>query len=180
MKFYGGSFMADIKLGIQLYTLRDHIQTAQDFDATLKRLHNMGVRVIQISGIGPIDPQTTVDIVRKYDMDVCVTHKDFNRMLNDLDAMIDEHKLIDCDCMGIGGMPGEARESAEAVRAFIAKATEIGKLCVSAVNVFAITTTILSSKKWTATRPLWTFCWKKPTPIYSGLFPMWHGCTMPV
>lgn len=119
--------MADIKLGIQLYTLRDHIQNAADFESTLQRLQKMGVRVIQISGIGPIDAQEVADIVRKYDMDVCVTHKDFNRMLNDLDTMIDEHKLIDCDCMGIGGMPGDARESAQAVREFIAKATEIGK-----------------------------------------------------
>ncbi len=119
--------MDNIKLGIQLYTLRDHIQTAEDFDSTLKKLYEMGVRVIQISGIGPVDPQEVANTVKKYDMDVCVTHKDFNRMQNDLEAMIDEHILINCDCMGIGGMPGEARESAEAVRAFIKKATEIGK-----------------------------------------------------
>ena len=119
--------MEKIKLGIQLYTLRDHIQNAEDFDKTLKRLHDMGVRIIQISGIGPIEPQIQADIVQKYDMEVCVTHKDFKRMQTDLDAMIDEHKLLACDCMGIGSMPGEARESAEAVREFIATATEIGK-----------------------------------------------------
>ena len=41
-------------MGIQLYTLRDHIKTAPDFDATLARLKKMGVGTVQISGIGDI------------------------------------------------------------------------------------------------------------------------------
>ena len=62
--------MADVKLGIQLFTLRDSIQTAEDFDKTLAELKNEGVSIIQISAIGPI-PQTEVkEIVEKYGMDV--------------------------------------------------------------------------------------------------------------
>ncbi len=44
--------MKEPKTGVQLYTLRDYIQTAPDFDRTLSRLRQMGVSDIQISGIG--------------------------------------------------------------------------------------------------------------------------------
>ena len=113
-------------MGIQLYTLRDHIQNAEDFDATLARLEKMGVTDVQISGIGDIPADVQGEIVRKHNMNVCVTHKGFDRMLTDLDAMISEHKEIGCDAMGIGSAPGEGRGTEENVRSFIAKAQTVG------------------------------------------------------
>ena len=113
-------------MGIQLYTLRDHIRNAEDFDATLARLEKMGVTDVQISGIGDIPADVQGEIVRKHNMNVCVTHKGMDRMLTDLDAMIAEHKEIGCDAMGIGSAPDEDRGTEENVRAFIEKAQGIG------------------------------------------------------
>lgn len=114
-------------MGIQLYTLRDYIQTAEDFDATLERLKKMGVNDVQISGIGDIPAGVQGEIVRKHDMNVCVTHKGFERMLTDLDAMIAEHREIGCDAMGIGSAPQESRGSLAAIREFIEKAQAVGE-----------------------------------------------------
>ena len=46
--------MSSIKLGAQLYTLRDYIKTYEDCEETFKYLNSIGINVIQISGIGPI------------------------------------------------------------------------------------------------------------------------------
>ena len=113
-------------MGIQLYTLRDYIQTAPDFDATLARLAKMGVTDVQISAIGDIPAETQREILQKHNMRVCVTHKSFDRMKNDLAALIAEHKTIGCDALGLGSAPGEYRGSAEKMREFIAAATAIG------------------------------------------------------
>ncbi len=113
-------------MGIQLYTLRDHIQNAEDFDSTLEKLEKMGVSDVQISGIGDIPADIQGNIVKKHGMNVCVTHKGFERMLTDLDAMIAEHKEINCDAMGIGSAPQEGRDTEENVRAFIEKAQAVG------------------------------------------------------
>lgn len=113
-------------MGIQLYTLRDYIQNAEDFDSTLARLEKMGVTDVQISGIGDIPADVQAEILKKHNMKCCVTHKSFDRMLTDLDAMIEEHKTIGCDAMGIGSAPGESRGNRGNVRKFIAKAGEIG------------------------------------------------------
>ena len=112
-------------MGIQLYTLRDHIQTAEDFDRTLGRLADMGVRDVQISAIGPIPAEIQRDVLQKHGMKVCVTHKDFNRMQNDTDALIAEHRLIGCDALGLGSCPGELRGTAAKVREFLAAAGRV-------------------------------------------------------
>ncbi len=119
--------MGAIKLGAQLYTLRDYIKTYEDCEETFKYLNSIGINVIQISGIGPIAPDKVAYLVEKYNMDVCVTHTSFDRMLTNLDDVIREHKMINCDTLGIGGMPDKYRDSAEAVREFIKITSEIGK-----------------------------------------------------
>lgn len=117
-------------MGIQLYTLRDHISNPGDFDTTLARLSSMGVTDVQISAIGDFAAEIQRDILNKYNMKVCVTHKSFDRMTNDLDNLIAEHKTISCDALGLGGAPGESRGNSRNVREFIGKAEEIGKKCV--------------------------------------------------
>ena len=103
-------------VGIQLYTLRDFIQTAPDFDATLARLEGWGVTDVQISAIGDIPADVQRDVLRKHGMRVCVTHKSLDRMRGDLQGLIEEHKTINCDALGLGSAPGEFRGSAEKVR----------------------------------------------------------------
>lgn len=117
--------MSDIKLGVQLFTLRDQCKDAKGFEETLKFLESIGCDVIQISAIGDIDPNLVGELVDKYKMDVCVTHKPYDRMKNDLDALIYEHDLVHCDNIGIGAMPGNIHESYEGVTGFIAKCNEI-------------------------------------------------------
>lgn len=119
--------MNSIKLGAQLYTLRDFIQNYEDCEATLKYLNGIGINVIQISGIGPIPAERVAYLCEKYNMDVCVTHVPFDRMRNDLDTLMKEHKMLGCDTIGLGSMPEEFRKDAEALGEFIRITSEIGK-----------------------------------------------------
>lgn len=119
--------MSSIKLGAQLYTLRDYIKTYEDCEATFKYLNDLGINVIQISGIGPIPADKVAYLVEKYNMDVCVTHTSFDRMRTDLDSVMKEHKMLGCDTLGIGGMPEEFRKDSESLNEFIKITSEIGK-----------------------------------------------------
>ena len=119
--------MSSIKLGAQLYTLRDYIKTYEECEETFKFLNSIGINVIQISGIGPIPADKVAYLVEKYNMDVCVTHTSIDRMLTDLDTVMKEHKMMGCDTLGIGGMPDKYRENAESIKEFIKVTSEIGK-----------------------------------------------------
>ena len=103
--------MNSIKLGAQLYTLRDFIQNYEDCEATFKYLDSIGINVIQISGIGPIPAERVTYLCEKYNMDVCVTHVPFDRMRNDLDTLMKEHKMLGCDTIGLGSMPEEFHQN---------------------------------------------------------------------
>ena len=119
--------MSNIKCGIQLYTLRDYCKTIEDIESTLKELNASGVKDIQVSGIGKVDWNELAELVKKYEMEVCVTHTSFERMINETDAVIDEHIKLGCDCLGIGAMPGEYERTEEGVDKFIADLISVAK-----------------------------------------------------
>ena len=108
-----------IRLGCQLYTLRDYIQTYEDCEATFSYLNSIGINVIQISAIGPIPADKVAYLIDKYNMDVCVTHINFDRMLNEIDTVMNEHKLYHCDTIGIGSMPDRYRQDEQGIMKFI-------------------------------------------------------------
>lgn len=119
--------MCSMKQGIQLYSVRDYIKTYEDADKAFDFIKNFGCDVIQISGIGPIEPLKVKELVEKYEFDVCVTHKPFDRMVNDLHSLIEEHKMINCDMIGLGSMPDEYRGSVQKVKEFCRLADDIGR-----------------------------------------------------
>lgn len=128
--------MAKPIMGIQLYTLRDHIQNAEDFDATLARLSAMGVTDVQISGIGDIPAETQREILDKNNMKVCITHKSFDWMKEDIDDVIRHHQVIGCDAIGIGSAPGEGRGNRGNVRRFIKESAEVAEKLKAAGMTF--------------------------------------------
>jgi len=94
-------------LGAQLYTLRDYIQNERDIRFTLAQVAKMGYTTIQVSGMGPIDPQVLRSICEENGLRVVLTHTDPARILNDTDAVIREHDILGCDYIGIGGDAGK-------------------------------------------------------------------------
>ena len=98
--------MMSMSLGAQLYTVREFTKTPEGIEKTLRRIRQMGFKTIQISAFGPVDPKLLADWIHELDLYVCVTHNPFDRLKNDLSALIAEHRLM-------GAMPGEYRSSGE-------------------------------------------------------------------
>lgn len=97
-------------LGAQLYTVRDFIQTEKDLERTLKRIHEIGYKTVQISAIGKeIKPERIREICDQLELKIVVTHSDVNRILNDTDKLIEEHNILGCDYIGLGSMPEKYR-----------------------------------------------------------------------
>ena len=115
------------KNGIQLYTCRDRIQTYEDCDKTFSYLHSIGVDTVQISGIGPIPQEKVKELIEKYNFDVCVTHTPFDKMKSDIQTVIDNHKMINCDCLGIGSMPIEYIGSSKKLYKFIKDSEKVAR-----------------------------------------------------
>ena len=108
-----------MKLGAQLYTLRNHCKTPADIRQTFRRVKALGYEVVQVSGCGPIDANELNEISLESDLPITCTHSPLDRIVNDTDKLIAEHKIYRCPVIGIGSMPNEYRASVEACRAFI-------------------------------------------------------------
>lgn len=119
--------MTDSKLAAQLYTVRDFAKTPKDIRETLEKVKKIGYDAVQVSGIGRIDPRELKNIVDGLGLTICCSHTGFDRLQNDLDAVIEEHRLWNCGGIGLGAMPGAYRKSLESVRDFVRDIGPIAK-----------------------------------------------------
>jgi len=106
-------------LGAQLFTVRDFTQTEKDFEETIRKIAGIGYKTVQVSAIGPIPVQTVADILSSHDMKCVITHTNPVRIKDDTKAVIEEHKIMGAEYVGIGMMPEKYRKDAEGVKRFI-------------------------------------------------------------
>ncbi len=110
--------MAKNVVGAQLYTVREFTKTIGGVADTLKKVADIGYKAIQISGFGPVDPKEVAKLVQDNGLTVAATHMSWDRFLNDLDAVIEEHLLWECPHPAIGGLPAEYR-SIDGLKRFV-------------------------------------------------------------
>ena len=94
-----------MKIGAQLYTLRTYTQSVRDFGRAMARVAAMGYDCVQLSAQGPIPPKRVRAIGDDNALQIVLTHSPEGRILNDTDALIDEHGLYGCRYVGLGFLP---------------------------------------------------------------------------
>ena len=99
-----------MKLGAQLFSLRDFIKTPEDIRTTFQKIKAMGFENVQFSGGGPIDAQELRAISEETELPIVCTHSAPDRILNDTENLIREHKIFGCPVIGLGSMPKEYRK----------------------------------------------------------------------
>ncbi len=113
---------------VQLYTLREYTRTPGDLKQTFHKIKQMGYNAVQVSGIGPMDPQAVKDAAEQEELTICATHIGFDRLSNDMDGVIRQHKLWNCRYVGIGSMPDSYRSDAGGYVRFAREASGYGRL----------------------------------------------------
>lgn len=112
-------------LGAQFYTLRAHTQTEEGIREAFRRVSEIGYSVVQLSAIGKtLSAEYLAGLSKEYSLPVTCTHSPLDRIINDTEALIREHKTYGCTEIGLGCAPGENRGSKENVRRLIAALKE--------------------------------------------------------
>lgn len=114
------------KLAVQLYTVRDYTKTPEDIGNTLARLKEMGYGAVQLSALGPIEPGELKKLLDQNELIAAATHIPWDRLQNDLPAVVAEHRLYECRHVAVGSMPKEYR-TAEGYPQFAKEASEIAR-----------------------------------------------------
>lgn len=113
-------------IGAQLYTLREHTKTAEDFEKTLCRLRDMGFDTVQLSAQGKdITPQEIRRIAEGTGMTICCSHMPWQRIKNDLDAVAKENLLYGCPIVGLSWWPESSLCTMDEIKDFIRQIRDV-------------------------------------------------------
>lgn len=91
-----------MKIGAQLYTVRDFCKTKEDFGETLQKIADIGYQTVQISGTCEYDPKWLADELKKNGLQCVLTHIPKEKLLENPQQVVLDHQVFDCDCIGLG------------------------------------------------------------------------------
>ena len=114
----------DKRIGAQYYTIREHTKTIEDFDASCKKIAEIGYKLVQISGTS-LAAKDMRPILDKYGLQCVTTHKGFTDFLNDIEGVIEYNKILGCDLCGVGMMPESYFNEGDQVSKFIEECNAI-------------------------------------------------------
>lgn len=113
-----------IKLGLQLFTVRDFMTTEEDIRECFGKIKAAGYDQIQTAGCA-IPYKRFGELAKEYGLEIVGTHDDFDMMLNDFDKALENHKLLGTTNMGTGGY--WCGTTSEVMSEYIEKANIIAK-----------------------------------------------------
>lgn len=90
--------------GLNLYSIRNLIDTEENFLDTAIKLREMGYSFMQFSGT-KYDVDKIKRVSEASGMPVCLTHVPYDRIINETEALMEEHAKFDCRYIGLGAMP---------------------------------------------------------------------------
>lgn len=114
-----GIIMSQMEIGAQLYTLRDCCKTLDDFAETLKRVADIGYRTVQVSGTCGYEADWLKEQLETTGLRCVLTHYAVDRIADDTQAVIAEHRVFGCPYIGIGFIPGGLQHPEEDYARFV-------------------------------------------------------------
>ena len=96
-----------MEVGLNLFSIRNHIQTEEAFLNVALKLKDAGYDYLQFSG-SPLTADAIKRVVDQSGMPVYLTHMPMDRIVNDTNKLMEEHDLFGCKNIGLGMMPIES------------------------------------------------------------------------
>ena len=100
-----------MKVGAQLFTVRDFTKTLPDFADTLAKVAEIGYTSVQVSGTCAYEADWLNTELKKNGLTCKITHSPFDKMKADPQGVVAFHRGFDCDCLGLGSYPDIATEA---------------------------------------------------------------------
>ena len=111
-------------LGAQLYSIRTHLQNAEDLRKSFLKLKEIDYETVQLSGAAALPAEIIRDASEESGLPIVCTHVSFDRLTKETDTLISEHKTFGSPVIGLGSMPKEFRGTREGLEYFLAQMEE--------------------------------------------------------
>ena len=114
-----------MKTGVQLYSVRTNL--AEDFEATLKAVSEMGYDGVEFAGLLGNDPQKIAELCKKYNLEPISAHVPFEQLNDDTEQVMKDYATIGCKFIVIPYLQPELRPGTEGFNTVLDNAERIGK-----------------------------------------------------
>ena len=94
-----------MEFGLNLYSIRNLIETEEGFLQTAKALKDAGYSYIQCSAGLTYDPVVFKRVSEESGLPIKLTHAPYDRILGDTDKLMEEHAFFGCKNIGLGILP---------------------------------------------------------------------------
>ena len=95
---------SEMKLGAQLYTVREFMKTQDAFADTVRKIAAIGYKYVQVSGAADAPAYLVKKMKDETGIEVIITHSPADRILYDTDKLIEEHISYGAKAIGIGSI----------------------------------------------------------------------------
>ena len=116
-----------MKIGAQLFTVRDFCTTVPELSESLKRIADIGYTAVQVSGSCDFDPAWLKEELDRNGLICVITHIKPDKMIEDPVKVCLDHDTFGCKNIGLGMMPGLKNGIEVAYADFLEKFTPVIK-----------------------------------------------------
>lgn len=91
-----------MRLGAQLYTVREYCNTLEGIEETFKKVADIGYEIVQMSGSCAYEGDWLQEKLKKYGLKCVLTHYAPTEMLEDPMQVAKKHQQFECKHIGLG------------------------------------------------------------------------------
>ncbi len=91
-----------MKIGAQLFTVRNFCKNCDDFANTLAKIADIGYKYVQVSGTCEFDAAWLAGELQKNGLKCILTHTPKAKLLDEAEQVIKDHRVFDCHYIGLG------------------------------------------------------------------------------
>ena len=94
-----------MKIGAQMYTVREFTKDLDSFAQTLQKIADIGYTTVQVSGTCAFEGGWLAEQLRKTGLECVLTHTPAQRLTDEIDQVIADHNAFGCNLVGLGYQP---------------------------------------------------------------------------
>lgn len=94
-----------MKIGVQMYSVKEHCQSLDALSETLKKIADIGYATVQISGTCDFEADWMATELKKNGLSCVLTHTKAEKLMADPALVAREHLTFGCPNVGLGAMP---------------------------------------------------------------------------
>lgn len=108
-----------MRIGAQMYTVRDSCQTLEGFAESLRRIADIGYRIVQVSGTCPFEGAWLKEQLDRNGLTCVLTHTPVPRLTGELEQVIADHDTFGCGYIGLGWYPFDREKDPDCYAHFL-------------------------------------------------------------